>query len=274
MISDDLFTPTLWLPRPDGDIAYSRTGSGDPVLLSPGMGDLRRTFRHLIPGLVDAGYETITADLRGHGDSDASFAEYRDEATAEDLIALLEEIGAPAVVVGSSMSAAAAVIVAARRPELVRGLVLLGPFLRDPSTSPLMSTAMRILMHPRWIGAVWHRYLPTLYAGRRPEDFEEHRTAVRESLRRPDHAVAFSRTTRTSHREAEALVPRVTAPSTVIMGALDPDFPDPEAEAQWAADALGGSCVMVPDAGHYPHAQQPEDTLVAVVGFLGGLADA
>lgn len=136
------------------------------MLLSPGMGDLRRTFRNLIPGLVEAEYETITAELRGHGDSDASFAEYGDEATAEDLIALVEEIGTPAVLIDSSMSAAAAVIVAARRPELVRALVL---------------------------------------TGHRPGDFEAHRTAVRASLRRPEYASAFSQTTRTSHREAEDL---------------------------------------------------------------------
>ena len=52
------------------------------------------------------------------------------------------------------------------------------------------------------------------------------------------------------------------------MGEQDPDFPDPRAEADWAARALGGRVVMVPDAGHYPQSQRPDITTGAILCFL------
>jgi pimeloyl-ACP methyl ester carboxylesterase len=61
----------------------------------------------------------------------------------------------------------------------------------------------------------------------------------------------------------------VAAPTLVVMGEQDPDFPDPLAEAKWISHALHASVVMVPDAGHYPQSQQPEITTSAVLSFLG-----
>ena len=62
-------------------------------MLVPGMGDLRAWYRFLAPALVDAGYRVACTDLRGHGDSDASFTSYGDEETAGDAVALIEELG-------------------------------------------------------------------------------------------------------------------------------------------------------------------------------------
>lgn len=68
-------------------------------------------------------------DLRGHGGSDATFGDYDDVAAATGSIALIEVLGGgPAVVVGNSMGAGAAAWAAAERPDLVAGLVLVGPF--------------------------------------------------------------------------------------------------------------------------------------------------
>jgi len=74
------------------------------------MGDLRSAYRFLTPELVAAGYTVVTTDLRGHGDSDISFTSYGDTETAGDIAALLRELEAPAVIVGTSMAAGAAVI--------------------------------------------------------------------------------------------------------------------------------------------------------------------
>jgi len=111
-------------------------------------------------------------------------------------------------------------------------------------------------------------YLPKLYAGRRPADFDEYRKKVVAALGRPGYARAFSRTTRTNHDPSTAALGAVTAPSLVVMGDRDPDFPDPAAEARWIGTALGGGVVMVGEAGHYPQSQQPEATAEAVLGFL------
>ena len=58
------------------------------------------------------------------------------------------------------------------------------------------------------------------------------------------------------------------APTLVVMGTLDPDFPDPKAEADWIARTLRADVVMVPEAGHYPQSQRPDVTVDAVVRFV------
>ena len=132
------------------------------------MGDLRAGYRFLAPALRAAGYRVACTDLRGHGDSDATFTSYGDEETAGDVIALLEELGGPAVVVGNSMGAGAAALAAAERPELVSGLVLAGPFVRNPKTSAMRRLLLRVAMAPPWAAISWKSYLPKLYAVRGP----------------------------------------------------------------------------------------------------------
>jgi pimeloyl-ACP methyl ester carboxylesterase len=129
----------------------------------------------------------------------------------------------------------------------------------------------RIAVAPLWAAFVWKSYLPKLYAGRKPDDFAEYRSWVVANLRRPGRAKAFSRTTRTSHGAAEKRLAQVTAPSMVLMGEQDADFPDPKAEAAWIGDAVHAEVVMVPDAGHYPQSQQPGVTTDAVRRFLASL---
>ena len=259
---------TSYLTRPEGRIGYDVAGTGPLIVLVPGMGDLRAGYRHLAPALRAAGYRVATTDLRGHGDSDTTFPSYGDEETAADVVALIRELGGPAVVVGNSMGAGSAVLAAAQRPELVSGLVLVGPFVRDPHVSTRRRVLLRAAMARPWAALTWRSYLPKLYAGRRPDDFGEYRDQVVASLRRPGYARAFSLTTRTSHAPAQARLADVTAPALVVMGEQDPDFPDPAAEADWIAQATRAQVVMVPEAGHYPQSQRPGLTTGAVLRFL------
>jgi len=255
------------LHRADDTIAYESAGSGPLVLCVPGMGDLRSSYRHLVPALVAAGFRVVTTDLRGHGDSSTGFASYGDGETADDIAALLDHLGSPAVVVGNSMGASAAIVAAARRPDLVSGLVLLAPFGRNPTMSRAMTAIMRAATAAPWVRFVWKAYLPSLYAGAKPADQAEYTAEVIAALRRPGYAAAFSRTTRLDHAVAERALPDVHTPTLVVMGERDPDFADPRAEAEWLAGELGGSTVMVPDAGHYPQSQRPDLVAPAVVRF-------
>ena len=90
-----------YLDRTQGRIGYDVAGDGPLVVLVPGMGDLRDTYRFLAPALRDAGYRVACTDLRGHGSSDATFTSYGDADTAGDVVALIEELGSPAVIVAT-----------------------------------------------------------------------------------------------------------------------------------------------------------------------------
>jgi len=270
---------TGFLTRPDGRIAYTSAGSGPLVVTSPGMGELRDTYRALTPELVAAGYRVVNLDLRGHGDSDTTFSRYDDEAVADDILAAVDEFGGgrPAVIVGNSMSAAAAVIAASHRPDGVAGLVLTGPLLRNPPLPALVGTAMRALMavitaRP-WAASAWKAYLPFLYKGRVPADHAAYLARVAAAMRRPGHATAFSRLSRSlDHDPAERAAPGVRAPVLAFLGELDPDYPTPAAEGEWIAEHLDAEVVMVAESGHYPHAQRPDLVVPATLDFLSRVA--
>lgn len=272
--SNSLQHPTTrYITRPEGRIAYDVQGTGPLVVLVPGMGDLRAAYRFLTPELVAAGYTVATTDLRGHGDSDTTFSSYGDPETASDVEALIDELGGRAVIGGNSLAAGAAVIVAAEHPEKVAGLVLLGPFVRNPPASAFQAWMFRTMMAPLWVASMWKAYMPTLYKGTKPTDFEEYRSTVIASLKRPGYGRAFSLTTsQLTHEPAEARLGDVTAPAIVIMGENDPDFKDPAGEAAWIGEKLNAQVVMVPEAGHYPQSQRPEVTAPAVLRFLATAA--
>ncbi|HMR49440.1 MAG TPA: alpha/beta hydrolase [Arachnia sp.] len=261
------------IERETGTVAVEVSGAGSLVVCVPGMGESRASFRHLTPGLVDAGYRVAVMDLRGHGDSSTGFATYDDPAVASDVLAVIDALGGtPATVIGNSMGAAAAALAAAERGEAVSGLVLIGPFLRDHG-SAAGRFLMRLALARPWGPAVWRGYYGSLFGQQLPADHDEHVHVALGLLRRPGRWSAFQKTAQTSHAPAEAALPKVSAPTLIVMGEADRDFPDPEAEAAWAAEALRGEVRMIPGAGHYPMGEQPEAVLAAVLPFLRAIHD-
>jgi pimeloyl-ACP methyl ester carboxylesterase len=258
-----------YLVRPGGRIAYDVEGAGPLVVCLPGMGDLRSVYRFTVPALVHAGYRVATMDLRGHGDSDTTFDAYDDVAAGSDILALIRELdGGPAVIIGNSMGAGAAAWAAAEAPDLVAGLILVGPFVRNAAVGRVAALAFRVALLRPWGPTIWDVGYARLYPSRKPQDLAAHRARIRESLRRPGGWSAFAATIRTSHAPVEARLGDVRARTLVVMGERDPDFRDPASEATWIAERLGGEVVMVPDAGHYPQAEYPEIVNPAIVRFL------
>ncbi|WP_336706385.1 alpha/beta fold hydrolase [Oerskovia sp. USHLN155] len=268
------------LPRPEGRLAYTVTGTGPLVVAVPGMGDLRSTYRDLVPPLVEAGYRVAVLDLRGHGDSDTTFRTHGDVATGQDLLALVEHLGGPAVLVGNSMGAGAAAWAAAEAPDAVAGLVLLGPFLRDPATGAAKAAASRLLYRVAlarpWGAAAWAGFYSMLTKGRRAPWHADHVAAIRASMREPGRLRSFRDLALTlTHAPVEARLPEVDAPAIAFMGSLDPDFADQGAELAWIQEVVGAQGHLVPGVGHYPQHQAPDVVVPATLTFLAGLrADA
>lgn len=262
-------TSSQYLHRPEGRLAYDASGEGPLVVCLPAMGELRSSYRHLSPLLVASGFRVACLDLRGHGDSDSTFTSYDDEALASDTLALVEELGGPAYVVGNSMGAGAAVIAAADRPDAVLGLVLLGPFVRNPPVGRVGALLYRLMLTRPWGPAAFMAYYPKWTPGEKPTGYDEHRAAVAASLRRAGHWKAFARTARTSHAPAQARLGDVRAPAVVVMGTDDVDWKDPAAEAAWVGERLGASVLMAPGVGHYPQAQAPRLVADAVKRLAG-----
>jgi pimeloyl-ACP methyl ester carboxylesterase len=257
------------LERPDGTLAYDVAGRGPLVVLLPGLGQLRTAYRHLAPELVTRGYRTVALDLRGHGGSSVGWPAYGADAMGPDVVALIEALGGPALVVGNSYGAGPAVWAAAERPDLVAGVVLTGPFVRPQRTPWLLRAAMRVLFGGPWRVAAWDAFTNGLLKAGRPDDQDAERTRLRASLREPGRFAALAAMLARDDHPIAARLERVRLPSLVLMGTADPDFPEPMAEARAIAEAMQGRAEALEGVGHYPHLEAP----VALAERLAAFAE-
>ena len=265
--------PTQYLDRPGGRLAFDVIGAGPLVVCVPGMGDVRQSYRFLAPAIAEAGHRVVTIDLRGHGESDTTFDTHDGVAVGGDLLALVEHLGASqAVLVGNSLGASGAVWAAAEAPVTVRGLVLIGPFVRDVPLGVGTRFALRLGFVRPWGPAAWRSFYARSYRTNPPPDLAAHLDRIKAATARPGAWRQLVATTRISHAPVEARLHEVVAPTLVVMGSADPDFADPEAEARLVAERLRGEVLLVPGAGHYPHAQHAEVVGPAVVAFLHSVA--
>ncbi|MCD0448065.1 alpha/beta hydrolase [Actinocorallia sp. API 0066] len=274
---------TEYLSVEGGRISYEVTGEGPLVVLCHGIGDRRQAFRHMIPPLVAAGHRVAAADLRGHGESDTGFASHTRADTAADLLALVRHLGGgPAVLVGHSFAAGSAALAAVAAPAEVAAIVQIGPGTRAPVIR-LRDIGWRFTKGIALIfGAtllrstrIWRRYLDHAYPGARQADHAAEIAALTAKMGEKGRMHAFAQMMLSSPAESGAALSKVPVPALVVMGALDPDFPDPRAEAADLAALLPqGEAVVIEGSGHYPHAQHPQETTAAILRLLKRRADA
>jgi pimeloyl-ACP methyl ester carboxylesterase len=123
-----------------------RAGRGEggvTVHFAHATGFNAETYRVLLASL-DPWLDVYAMDARGHGRSQAeaepsklrSWRRYR-----RDLEAFVETLRRPIVLAGHSMGATVSLEVAARRPELIEGLVLVDPVIVPPLQIPLLALA-------------------------------------------------------------------------------------------------------------------------------------
>jgi pimeloyl-ACP methyl ester carboxylesterase len=141
-------------------LEYTEYGGGDAwVVLLHGQLMPRRMQQPLARALAAEGLHVVTLDLLGHGRSDrpADPHLYSMTAWAEQVIALLDHLGAAqAVVGGTSLGANVSLEVAVLAPERVRGLIVEMPVLNNAIEAGIVAFA------PLMFAA---RFLPFTVAG-------------------------------------------------------------------------------------------------------------
>lgn len=266
-----------YIDNDGGKLAVELRGpaTGPLVVCSPGMGDIRDAYGPLADQLAAAGYRVALVDLRGLGDASVGFSDYGNESTARDYIKVIEHLakpGEPAVLAGASMSAAAATIAAGRRPDLVAGLILLGPFLRN-GVGAVFRAVMSFALWRPWGPWVWKSYSGSLWPGL-PEKERDARVAhTAKLLTRPGRWPAFHATTGVDHSQVDPwLLKAMHQPALVVIGDKDPDWSKPLEEAAWVASQFTNATTLtVPAAGHAPMFEKPDVVGPEVIRFLAPL---
>lgn len=224
---------------------YETEGSGDPVLLLPGLttgiDDLAgiRTF------LVSKGFRVIAADLPGSGKSLPQPRVYDTDYYATDAARvgrLIEGLGiAPAHIVGMSDGGETALLLAATEPKLVRSVYSIGAIgvLDDPKgeTVELFRT---VVDNPSENAVGYSKYLIEQYG-------KDNARIATQSV-----AEAFHTIVERGGSISRDLAHKITAPIMFIAGENDPFVPTKEAIAM-KSRILDAHLVVVPGAGHTVH---------------------
>ena len=237
------------------EIVYETIGAGPPlVLLHGATSSGRSTFAAQIPALATA-FQLFLPDARGHGATAWDVANgFRADWLVDDLDAFVDALGlATFHLLGYSMGAMTALAFAARAPERLRTLVVVGI---TPDREPRARVATRLMDperierdDPAWAAEMvrtldpvqgrgaWRRLLPAI-----ADDVATHPLLTPLELR------------------------AISAPTLVVCGDRDPLTPVDQA---WALSrqVRDGRLLVVPDAGHDVLVRRPAVAIEALRGF-------
>jgi pimeloyl-ACP methyl ester carboxylesterase len=169
------------------------------------------------------------------------------------------------------MGGGASIWSAVEAPELVRGMIMINPFV-DGDGDRFLVALLSIMFSRPWGPSMWMKYYSSLYPTRKPADFAEYSSALYGNLKQRGRLEAVMEMLRASKRASGERMPKVTQPALVLMGSKDPDFKNPEAEARRVAEAVRGSYRIIENAGHYPHAEMPEIAGPLMLAFMQSLS--
>jgi pimeloyl-ACP methyl ester carboxylesterase len=268
-------------PVKDGQIYYEEAGSGEAIILLPGLGHDHTYYAKTVPLLSKYG-RVVTPDPRGLGQSSESQTGYSVEAWADDVIRLIEHLGAPrAHLVGSSLGACVAMQAALDAPAHIASLVLVAGF-SELDRSLEMNFRMRIkVLDEIGLGDVLAMHISMWTLGRSFLDTDEGRAAMDRlfaSVRRnsPERYRTFINTIlrfgrcepdQAGQAKLTARLGEIRVPVRVVVG--EQDILTPVSVSRRMADHIKGAefCV-VPECGHITFTEKPRETAALIEEFL------
>lgn len=253
-------------------------GSGEPVVLSHGLLWSCRMFDAQRDALVGAGFRVIAYDHRGQGQSaDDDARSISIETVYEDAAQLIAHLDiGPCHFAGLSMGGFVGMRLAARRPELLRSLILLETS-ADPEPVENIPKYRRLNWTWRWLGPglVAKPVMQVMFGG--PFLTEPGRAADRatwEGRLRANRRTIWRAVNGVIEREGMALeLNRIRCATTVIVGLED--RATVPAKAERIADGIpGATLVKIPRAGHSSSVEEPALVNRAILDHLHRAAAA
>ena len=275
-------TPTVrrdYLDVNGMNIYYATAGEGPPVVLLHGLGASHLSWEENIAVLAES-FTVYAMDIPGHGDSVKEGVNYTVDAGVSLTFGFLDVLGLPsAALVGNSMGGLIALRSALIQPGRVTHLCLID----TAGFGKEVATFLRIMSLPL-VGEMVEgtatrstsNMLRLIFAGGnvasealikelvRTRSLPGAKSAVLKSLREGVNIFGI----KPVHRLLDRL-PELPMPLMVVWGGRDRFFPVAHAYAA-AAKVPTARLLVFPEAGHWPHMEEPEAFNSALISFLNG----
>ena len=253
----------------DIQMAYTDAGVGRPIVLIHGYPFNRSLWNEQVAALSHS-YRIITPDLRGFGESDSSAGPATMNRMAQDVAQLLDHLEITRAVIGGlSMGGYVALAFYKQFPSRVRALILAdtraqadteeGKQTRAQQAEKALSEGMAGIAD-----AMLPKLLTPETVSKRPEIVKR----VRDMMLKTKPEGAASALLGMAEREDQTeLLPRVTSPTLILVGAEDAITPVADSEKMHTAIA-GSRLVVLENAGHVSNLERTAEFNEALMSFL------
>ncbi len=265
-------------------VHYKTTGQGEPVfVLLHGFGASLYSWNAVMGPLGDLG-TVIAYDRPAFGLTERPLewegeSPYSPQAQVDLLLGLLDHFGVEqAILVGNSAGGTVAMNFTLQHPDRVRSLILVDPAVYAGGGAPAWVRPLLRTPQMRHLGPLIARQIQT----RGPELIE---LAWYDPTRIPEETLALYKKPLQAENWDRALweltlasqesdLPRrlheFTLPTLVITGEADKIVPT-EQSIRLAGELPNAKLVIIPQAGHLPHEEQPAAFVEAVKSFVRSL---
>lgn len=256
------------------NIWYEESGSGsETIVFSHGLLWSGYMFRAQVAYLKDR-YRIITYDHRGQGKSPGN-EPYDMDTLSLDAIALIEELSdKPVHFMGLSMGGFVGMRIAARRPDLIKSLVLLETSAdKEPWENVPKYSILNLIVRLTGIELVAQQVMPIMFGKtflNSPARSEDRKYWLHQlSLNRKD-TVTKAVDGVVSRKAILPELKNISCPTLVITG--EEDVATTVEKGRKIHQHISGSTfVIIPRAGHTSVVEEPEAVNVAIETFLNSI---
>ncbi len=221
-------------------------------------GGTGRTWGLVIRELADR-HRCVAPDLRGWGGSDKKAGDYDLHTQADDVAAIIASLGlSQYILVGQSMGGKIAQILGARRPEGLKGLVLVAP---APPT-PIAAHEQRDAMLESYQTPAGVEFALSILTSRQLSPTLRQQVIDDTLGGAPAAKAAWTQAGMTL--DITEIVGDINVPTTVIVGDADKVETEPLLRRELASRISGTEFIVLPSVGHLSPLEAPGELAAAI----------
>ncbi|MGA8048429.1 MAG: alpha/beta hydrolase [Dermatophilaceae bacterium] len=247
-------------------VAYERVGVGPPLVLAHGAGEDGRIWQPQMAGLADE-FTVVAWDEPGAGRSSDLPEGFALAGFADALATVIDTLAdGPAHVAGLSWGGTVVLELYRRHPERVATLIMIDTYAGWKGSLPASEVEARVESARQMLSAPPERFdptLPGLFAAEPPAAYLKLLTDVAAGVRPRTMARQLDIMAQT---DLSPLLPRISVPTLLIWGRHDVRSPLNVAR-QFEQAIPDAHLVVIDDAGHLSHLEQPEHVNKAIRDF-------